>query len=281
MGEARTARILVIDDEPALARLVRRILEHRGWLTDVAGSGEEGLTYTAKQTYDVLVVDKNLPGIDGIEFIRTVRRSNKAVGVVMVTGYATADSALAAVELDVDGYVEKPFRSEGLIAIVELAMANNVRRTATGENLARAKQLARSVREPHPFAPAATKVLAAIGSTGPLSSLRERLATLDAEVVLVESSEEALERMAGEHFDLAIVDATSLNVVETVESLRTKNPETACVVVGRKPEVVVLKELISLQVTAFIEQGEPDGMLQRINAIVEGRARLGREPLSQ
>lgn len=146
-GECGAARILVVDDDAAIGQLIRRLLEQNGHSADVVLSGEDALKRDHTE-YGALVVDKNLPGIDGIEIIREVRRTTKTIGIVVVTGYPTAESTAAAVNLGVDSCLEKPFKGRELIASVELALANARRRADTAQNLASAKLLARSVRGP-------------------------------------------------------------------------------------------------------------------------------------
>ncbi len=275
MGEgARTARILVIDDEPALARMIERMLERDGWVIEIVMSGEDALHAFAETAFDVLVVDKNLPGIDGVELIREVRRTDKAVGILMVTGFSSQESAAEVIDLGVDGYIEKPFRHEDLVAQVEIAMANAFRRAVAG-NLAHAKQLARSVHDPTAAGPKPSVVVAAHGGVDP-----GWLDQLDADVRLVACNAEALEAVRAAHVDLVLLDAASPGVLATAESVRTEWPETGCIVIGPTPEFSVLQRLINIQVIAVVDPSDPD-RVTRINTLITGRAPRGAIPFSE
>ena len=80
------ARILVVDDEPAIALMIERMLELNGWEVSTAPPGEQAQDLLAKSAFDALIIDKNLAGLDGVELIRAVRSKDRTVGIVMVTG---------------------------------------------------------------------------------------------------------------------------------------------------------------------------------------------------
>jgi DNA-binding response OmpR family regulator len=111
------ARIMVIDDELDIVRIVVKILSARGHDVDTGRDGIEGLARVEAEPPDVLIVDSNLPGIDGIELVRKIKSNPKTKHVPIVLMSATylslGDGPLA------DEYVVKPFVRETLVANVE------------------------------------------------------------------------------------------------------------------------------------------------------------------
>ena len=130
--EKRPGAILVIDDEDAVRELLKKLLSAAGHSVETVESGELALSLLAKQHFDLLVVDKNLPGIGGLEILQLVRSKYPGLMAVMVTGRATPESQTAAMALGVHSYVTKPF---GIIQIVRTCEdAIRAGRTAVGES---------------------------------------------------------------------------------------------------------------------------------------------------
>ncbi len=107
----RNNSVLVIDDEEVMLTLFNELLTREGYKVLLAKSGEEALESLGSTAVNLLVVDKNLPGISGLETIRKARRISPDVEVMIITGYASVDSALEAMEMGAYDYLTKPFRS--------------------------------------------------------------------------------------------------------------------------------------------------------------------------
>ena len=95
---AELATILVIDDEPIMQEILVDFLSEEGYDVDVAGSGEEGLEFARKRFYDCAVVDLMMPGIDGIETMQQLRGIDPSLPVIMVTAFASVESAVEAMK---------------------------------------------------------------------------------------------------------------------------------------------------------------------------------------
>lgn len=107
-------RVLLVDDEPAVLELLTEMLTRAGMSALTADSGERAVDIAegalkAKESFDLALVDKNLPGIDGMETIQRLRQLQPSLPIMIMTGYSTTDSAVDAVNLGVVGYVLKPF----------------------------------------------------------------------------------------------------------------------------------------------------------------------------
>ncbi|KAA2252114.1 response regulator transcription factor [Solihabitans fulvus] len=105
---AVTGRILVVDDDMTVRDVVRRYLELAGHEVRLAGDGEEALRLVGQQQPDLVVLDLMLPGIDGLEVCRRLRRQS-AVPVVMLTALGEEEDRIAGLQLGADDYVTKPF----------------------------------------------------------------------------------------------------------------------------------------------------------------------------
>jgi two-component system, cell cycle response regulator DivK len=102
--------ILVVEDNERNLKLVRDVLEYAGYDVRVARTGEDGVTLAAKEPPDLVLMDLQLPGIDGMEALRQLRASPRTadIPVVAVTAQAMKQDRERALEAGFDGYVEKP-----------------------------------------------------------------------------------------------------------------------------------------------------------------------------
>src|SRR5262245_21104988 len=102
-------RVLVVEDETKLARLLARALEEEGHLVDVAGRGEEALWMAGAVPYDAIVLDVMLPGIDGIVVCRELRRREVWTPVLLLTARDAVDDRVSGLDAGADDYLVKPF----------------------------------------------------------------------------------------------------------------------------------------------------------------------------
>ena len=108
-------RVLVADDEASVRDLLVRVLGNAGHDVVAVESGEAALLRLARESFDILVVDKNLPGMDGLDVMRLVRSHHPHLRAIMITAYPTPASEQVALNLGVHSYVTKPF---GIVTIV-------------------------------------------------------------------------------------------------------------------------------------------------------------------
>jgi len=109
-------RVLVVEDNPRNLKLVRDVLTHYGFEVVEATSGEQGLSLAAQVAPDLVLMDLQLPGIDGAEALRRLREaeSTRSVPVVAVTAFAMDDDRERALACGFDGYLEKPISVRAL-----------------------------------------------------------------------------------------------------------------------------------------------------------------------
>ena len=113
--------VLVVDDEPAIVEIVRDYLTDAGYRVSTAGSGDEALGQIRSIRPDLIVLDLGLPGLDGLDVTRTVRRSS-GVPIIMLTARSDETDRVVGLELGADDYLVKPFSPRELLARVRAVL---------------------------------------------------------------------------------------------------------------------------------------------------------------
>ena len=118
-----TERILIVDDEEHIRRMMRLTLEAAGYSVGEAGDGLEGVKlYGDGSNWDLVVLDQRMPGIDGLETLRRLKTGNPGARVVMATAYASIDLAVDAMKLGAADFVRKPMTPQMLRNAVAAAL---------------------------------------------------------------------------------------------------------------------------------------------------------------
>ena len=111
-------RLLVVEDEKKVAEFIRRGLDEEGYTVDVAADGEEGLNLALSRGHDLVILDINLPKIEGLEVLRRLRESGFSAPVLLLTVRATIEDKVLGLDTGADDYLAKPFAFDELIARV-------------------------------------------------------------------------------------------------------------------------------------------------------------------
>ena len=119
---AETETILVIDDEPIMQEILGDFLREEGYKVDVAGSGEEGLELAREKLYDCAIVDLMMPGIDGIETTQRIKEIDSTLPVIMITAFASVESAVDAMKKGAREYITKPFKNDEVLLVLKNAI---------------------------------------------------------------------------------------------------------------------------------------------------------------
>jgi two-component system cell cycle response regulator len=112
------AKILIVDDVPDTVDIVEKLFKSEGHEVFTASTGEEGVRKAAQIMPDIILLDVNLPGIDGNTALRKIKKENQDQSVVMLTAYATVDNAIQALKDGASDFVKKPFDMDHLVHIV-------------------------------------------------------------------------------------------------------------------------------------------------------------------
>ena len=115
-------KILVIDDEDIVRMSCSRTLRPEGFEVSLAKNGVEGLKMASENMFDLVLTDLKMPDMDGIEVLRSIKEKWPKTEVIIVTGYQTVDTAVKAIKLGANNYIEKPFTPDALILAVTEAL---------------------------------------------------------------------------------------------------------------------------------------------------------------
>jgi DNA-binding response OmpR family regulator len=118
------ACILIVDDDPSVLELLKELVTAVGFKTLTAGSGEAGVMLAETEAPDLVLLDVNLPGIDGFEACRRIKSSERCKGmpVILLTTMGDVDSRVKGLELGADDYLGKPFNAAELSARIHLCL---------------------------------------------------------------------------------------------------------------------------------------------------------------
>ncbi len=111
-------RILITEDEKDLADALARGLRQQGYAADIASDGEEAMMMTEVNNYDLIILDLNLPKIDGVEVCQRIRAAGSPVGILMLTARSSLDDRVNGLDQGADDYLVKPFHFPELLARV-------------------------------------------------------------------------------------------------------------------------------------------------------------------
>lgn len=112
-------RVLIVEDEVKITQALKFLFSKQKIDLDIANDGEEGMLLSKKDIYDVIILDIMLPGINGIEILKNIRKSGNNTPVIMLTAKDTVDDRVFGLETGADDYLVKPFATKELIARVK------------------------------------------------------------------------------------------------------------------------------------------------------------------
>ena len=115
-------RILVVEDEARLARLIARVLGEEGYATETVGDGQSALARALAEPFDLLIVDWVLPELDGIQLVRRLRAAEMSVPVLMLTARSQIEDRVEGLDAGADDYLPKPFAFPELLARVRVLL---------------------------------------------------------------------------------------------------------------------------------------------------------------
>lgn len=116
-------KILIAEDEENIQKLLERLLQKHGYVTYAAKNGTEALEIAQANQVDVVITDIRMPGMDGISLIRELKKMDPCIEVIVMTAFASVDTAIEAVKMGARDYIKKPFDIEEVIRAVDKAVA--------------------------------------------------------------------------------------------------------------------------------------------------------------
>jgi DNA-binding NtrC family response regulator len=116
-------KILIVDDEPDMLRLLTMILRDKTpYEATTTNNPVEALELAKKGGYDIVITDLKMPGLDGIELLNAIRSFSPNIPIIIITAYATAESAAEAMDKNAFDFITKPFRKEQILFTIDKAV---------------------------------------------------------------------------------------------------------------------------------------------------------------
>lgn len=128
MEDEKKIKILLVDDEVKFLESIAKRLELRNLEVMTATSGEESIAAAEKNLFDVAILDLKMPGLDGAQVLKRLKERHKYLEIIMLTGYATIDSAVACTKLGAFKFLGKPYDFEKLLGVISEAYEERLRK---------------------------------------------------------------------------------------------------------------------------------------------------------
>jgi len=124
-------KILVVDDEANVCQSIKKVLSRKGYDVSQALTVEDAVTLIKEMSFDLVITDLMIPGTSGLELLQIIRDHYPELEVIMITGYASIESAVKATKLGASAYLPKPFTPDELTKVTESTLANRVSKSGT------------------------------------------------------------------------------------------------------------------------------------------------------
>ncbi len=164
--------VLVVEDEPRIRNMLSKALLEMGFHATLAASAEAGQRALGERSYDIMILDLNLPGMNGIDFLQRARKQHKDIQVIILTGFGSLEAAQKAIHLDVVEFLTKPCALGTLEAA--LARAAKRRRGQIVEQGAAPEARMQFDPEPKPVVAVAPPVANAAGDPASMEEMEQR-----------------------------------------------------------------------------------------------------------
>lgn len=240
-------KVLLVDDEPSILELLGFAFGKKNIPVAMAPTAEEGLELARAEPFDAALIDKNLPGMSGLDLMAKIREKDSRIALLMMTGYASPETAAIALNLDIDAYLEKPFPN--MATVVDRVLAAIEKRKAVLASRPRLGTPSPDVVQP----PARVLIVA---SQEVETNVRTALAPQD--VVTVARKETELNAAVGQVHDLVVIDAFLLGgeVAPVVERAQRTSKESEFVIVSdRALDLRTVQRLIEMGVRRLCQSG--------------------------
>lgn len=122
------AKILIVDDEERLTTTMCKLLRIHGYDAHTAGSGQEAIARIGEESWDIMILDMKMPEMSGVQVLSEVRKLDSRVEVIVLTGYASLDTAQEVMKLGAYDYLLKPYRQDDLLEKIENALDRKAER---------------------------------------------------------------------------------------------------------------------------------------------------------
>jgi len=115
---AESARILVVDDDESIRKVLATILEEKGYVVDTAQSGKEAIEKSNIKFYNLALIDIRLPDMEGTKLLTAMKETTPKMVKIIITGYPSLQNAIEAVNKGADAYILKPFKVDSVLDVI-------------------------------------------------------------------------------------------------------------------------------------------------------------------
>jgi nitrogen regulation protein NR(I) len=119
------ANLLLIEDDPGTGAALQKVLRGEGYAVTLVPRGDDGLTCAERGTFDLVLTDLKLPGLNGLELVARLHATKPKLPIILMTAHGTTETAIEATKLGACEYLTKPFEADALLALVESAVASS------------------------------------------------------------------------------------------------------------------------------------------------------------
>jgi CheY-like chemotaxis protein len=238
--------VLVVDDEVVVLTVLREALRRGGYRVTTAASAEEAIDLMRKRRFDLVLTDKNLPGASGLEVLRVARTLDPAPAVVLITGYSSYDSAVEALDIGAQDYIEKPIRDvEQLRFRIRRALSRR------DEQMSRAR--ANTTKE-------GTGRVLVVEVEGTRRQLIAEFLGRSYHVTAAADGDEALALLQKERYDVVLADRNlpGMSGLRVIEQAQRLLPHCASVLYTAYPSYDSVKDAFELGVDAYLVRPSED-----------------------
>ena len=237
--------VLVVDDEVVVLTVLREALRRGGYRVTTAASAEEAIDLMRKRRFDLVLTDKNLPGASGLEVLRVARTLDPAPAVVLITGYSSYDSAVEALDIGAQDYIEKPIRDvEQLRFRIRRALSRR------DEQMSRARAASKE----------GTGRVLVVEVEGTRRQLIAEFLGRSYDVTSAANGDEALALLQKERYDVVLADRNlpGMSGLRVIEQAQRLLPHCASVLYTAYPSYDSVKEAFELGVDAYLVRPSED-----------------------
>jgi CheY-like chemotaxis protein len=237
--------VLVVDDEVVVLTVLREALRRGGYRVTTAASAEEAIDLMRKRRFDLVLTDKNLPGASGLEVLRVARTLDPSPAVVLITGYSSYDSAVEALDIGAQDYIEKPIRDvEQLRFRIRRALSRR------DEQMSRARAASTE---------SSGRILV-VEVEGTRRQLIAEFLGRSFHVTAAANGDEALALLQKERYDVVLADRNlpGMSGLRVIEQAQRLLPHCASVLYTAYPSYDSIKEAFELGVDAYLVRPSED-----------------------
>lgn len=126
--ESKQIKLLIVDDDVKFLETISERLSIKDFDVATASGGKQALKIAKKDMFDVAILDLKMPDMEGTEILKILKKKHKFLEVIMLTGYASIDSAVECTKLGAFGYLEKPYRFESLLEMLKEAYVTRLKK---------------------------------------------------------------------------------------------------------------------------------------------------------